>query len=174
MVDQKKFLVDVEMRDLPFPMRVLSKFDPDGQHTVANISVSVQIMQEFEARWIDRLIQIVHEHRDQIGTQSPRVNILDYLKKLNATSVRVDLDYLFFVEKLAARGITKFIAYEVPIEKVKERYSKQLNIKKGSKGNNELQLSIAMHVRYTKTFPSMISENLFYTKNRGITVISAD
>lgn len=57
MVDQKKFLVDVEMRDLPFPMRVLSKLDSDGQHTVVNISISARIMQEFEARWIDTFIR---------------------------------------------------------------------------------------------------------------------
>ena len=37
MVDQKKFLVDVEMNALPFPMRVISKKDSEGQPTVANI-----------------------------------------------------------------------------------------------------------------------------------------
>jgi hypothetical protein len=53
MVDTKKFLVDVEMRDLPFPLRVISKKDSEGQPTVANIAISARIMQEFEARWID-------------------------------------------------------------------------------------------------------------------------
>ena len=37
MVDQKKFLVDVEMKDLPFPIRVIAKKDPEGQPTVASI-----------------------------------------------------------------------------------------------------------------------------------------
>jgi hypothetical protein len=53
MVEQKKFLVDVEMRDLPFPLRVISKNDSEGQPTVANIAICARIMQEFEARWID-------------------------------------------------------------------------------------------------------------------------
>ena len=79
MVDTKKFLVDVGMRDLPFPMKVISKKDPEGQSTVANISINARIMQNFEARWIDKFIQILHRHRDGIGPQTLRVNILDYL-----------------------------------------------------------------------------------------------
>jgi hypothetical protein len=100
MVDQQKFLVDVEMRDLPFPMRVISKKDPNGQPTVANISISAQIMQEFEARWIDSFIRILHQHRDSIGPGTLRSNIADYMKELGASSVRIDFHYPYFVEKL--------------------------------------------------------------------------
>jgi len=99
MVDEGKFLVDVGMRDLPFPMRVISREDQDGQPTIADISISARIMHEFEARWIDTFIQIVHDHRDRIGTATLRVNILDYLKELKAATVRVDFRYPFFVEK---------------------------------------------------------------------------
>jgi GTP cyclohydrolase I len=100
MLDEKKFLVDVGMRNLPFPMRVISKVDPDGQFTISDISINARIMQEFEAQWIDRFIQIVHEHRDRIGTRTLRDNIVDYLKELKATTVRIDFDYPFFIEKL--------------------------------------------------------------------------
>ena len=67
MVDGKIFLVDVGIRDLPFPMKAMSKRIPEGQPTVANISISARIMDEFEAQWIDKFIQIVHRHQDQIG-----------------------------------------------------------------------------------------------------------
>lgn len=100
MLDEKKFLVDVGMRELPFPMRVISKAHPDGQFTIANISITARIMHDFEARWIDKFIQIVHQHRDRIGTQTLRVNIMDYLKELKATTVKIDFDYPFFIEKL--------------------------------------------------------------------------
>ena len=100
MVDERKFLMDVGMRELPFPMRVVSKVDPDGQFTVANISITARIMQQFEARWIDKFIQIVHEHRDRIGTKTLRVNIMDYLEELKATTVKIDFDYPFFIEKV--------------------------------------------------------------------------
>ena len=100
MIDEKKFLVDVGFRDLPFPMRVISKVEPDGQSTIAKISINAQIMQEFEARWIDKFIQIVHAHRDRIGTKTLKNNILDYLDKLNANTVKIDFSYPFFIEKL--------------------------------------------------------------------------
>lgn len=99
MEKESRFLVDVGMRGLPFPIRVASRAEPQGQFTIANISIMARIMQEFEARWIDKFIQILHSHRDRIGTSTLRVNILDYLKELNASFVKVDFDYPFFVEK---------------------------------------------------------------------------
>ena len=100
MDSEKRFLVDVGMKDLPFPIRVLSKADPNGQATVASISIEARIMHDFEADWIDRFIQIVHSHRDHIGTSTLQQNLGDYLKALRADVVRVTFDYPFFVEKL--------------------------------------------------------------------------
>jgi hypothetical protein len=77
MAENRRFLVDVGIKDLPFPMRVVSKVDPEGQHTIANISVSARIMREFDARWIDKFIQIVHRHKDRIGTRTLSENIIE-------------------------------------------------------------------------------------------------
>lgn len=100
MNDEKRFLVDVGMKDLPFPIKVLSKADPEGQRTVANISIEARIMHEFEAGWIDNFVKIVHRHRDNIGTATLRRNIGEYLKELNATTVKATFEYPFFIEKL--------------------------------------------------------------------------
>lgn len=100
MKEKKRFLVDVGIRDLPFPMKVISRENTDGQQTIANISISTRIMQEFEAHWIDKFIQIVHEHRERIGTKTLRANIFDYLHELQATVVKIDFDYPFFTEKI--------------------------------------------------------------------------
>jgi GTP cyclohydrolase I len=99
MPDQKRFLVDVGMTNLPFPMQVVSKMSPEGQSTIAGISISARVMQEFEAKSIDKFIQILHAHRDKIGTKTLQTNILDYMKELNANTVRVDFAYPFFIEK---------------------------------------------------------------------------
>ncbi len=99
MPEEKRFLVDVGMRDLPFPIRACSRQSKDGQPTVANISLTARIMQEFQARWIDKFIEIVHAHRDNIGTASVRKNILVYLKELKASHVRGGFEYPFFYEK---------------------------------------------------------------------------
>jgi GTP cyclohydrolase I len=99
MEEKNKFLEDVGLRNLPFPMKVVSKAEPDGQHTIANISISARIMHGFEAKWIDKFIQIIHQHKDRIGAKTLRSHILDYLDQLKATSVRIDFEYPFFVEK---------------------------------------------------------------------------
>lgn len=100
MKDEKRFLVDVGMKDLPFPMRVLSQADPNGQFTIANISIDAKVMQQFEASWIDQFIIILHQHRDIIGTKTIETNVWDYLDKLKATTAQITFDYPFFVEKL--------------------------------------------------------------------------
>ncbi|MDP8214775.1 MAG: GTP cyclohydrolase, FolE2/MptA family [Candidatus Euphemobacter frigidus] len=100
MVTKKSFLVDVGLNSLPFPIRVLSREDPAGQHTVADISIRARILQEFEARWIDKFIGVLHSHRDRIGTDTVGKNVQDYLTQLKATMVRAEFSYPFFVEKL--------------------------------------------------------------------------
>ncbi|MDD5010860.1 MAG: GTP cyclohydrolase, FolE2/MptA family [Phycisphaerae bacterium] len=104
MTEEKRFLVDVGLKNLPFPMKVLSKTNPDGQQTVANISVNARIMHEFEARWIDAFIQILHQHRERIGTKTLRANIADYTTKLSASHVNIDFDYPFFIEKITPKS----------------------------------------------------------------------
>ncbi|MBN1153620.1 GTP cyclohydrolase I FolE2 [candidate division KSB1 bacterium] len=99
MDNQKKYLVNVGMQNLPFPMHVLSRNEQEGQYTIANISIEAIIMQEFEARWIDKFIQIVHDHRDRIGTKTLRHNIYDYMKELEASAVTITFDYPFFITK---------------------------------------------------------------------------
>jgi len=96
---ENKFLQDVGMKSLPIPLIALSKVHPDGQHTVANVSVSARIMQEFRADWIDRFIQILHKHDVATVQKKLRTNIIDYLNILNASAVKVELEYPFFVEK---------------------------------------------------------------------------
>ncbi len=95
----KRFLTDVGMTNLPFPMKVASRVNPEGQVTVAVINVNARIMHEFEARWINKFIQILHRHRENIGTASLRQNLLEYRDELRATKVKVDFEYPFFIEK---------------------------------------------------------------------------
>lgn len=100
MSNGKRFLVDVGIRDLPFPLKVRSRENSDGQPTVASINISARIMQRFEARWIDSFIRVLHRQRDEIGTEWLTENVDAYLDELNASKVRVDFTFPFFVEKI--------------------------------------------------------------------------
>lgn len=59
MSKEKAFIVDAGVTNLPFPIRAFSRAYPQGQPTVANITAHARVKQEFEARWIDRFIQIL-------------------------------------------------------------------------------------------------------------------
>ena len=96
---EKGFLVDVGLRDLPLPIRAISKVAAEGQSTVAEISANARIMQKFEARWIDRLIQTLHHHRDAIGRQTLQDTLADLMDKLQAATVKMHYDYPMFIEK---------------------------------------------------------------------------
>lgn len=96
----KAFLVDVGIQGLPFPIKVLSKRSPDGHATIGTFAVRARIMRTFEARWIDRFIQAVHAHRDQLGMVQIRENIKDYIDALQTNSVRIEISYPYFVEKI--------------------------------------------------------------------------
>lgn len=99
MADDKRFVVVVGLRNMPFPIRAASKVDPLGQQTIATISITARIMDEFESRWIDKLIRILHSHRDDITASSLRTIVLDYLRELKADRVAIDFEYPFFVQK---------------------------------------------------------------------------
>lgn len=100
MSNDRRFLVDVGMYKFPFPIKVMTRDYPDGQTTIADISVHARIMKEFEADWIDRFVKVLHQHRRNISPTSIKNNLADYQKAFEATSVRIDLDYPLFLEKL--------------------------------------------------------------------------
>jgi GTP cyclohydrolase I len=141
MAEEKRYLEDVGMKNLPFPMKVTSKADPKGQLTIANISVSARIMHEFQAQWIDKFIQIVHSHRETIGTSYLKSNIRDYLKGLGASAVRVDFEYPFFVEKVTPASKEKCLV----------RYMCTFSAKVSAVRDPKIQLK--MEIPVITTFP---------------------
>lgn len=142
MQDERRFLVDVAMQNLPFPIRVQSRTIPDGQPTIANISVTARIKQTFEARWIDKFIQILHRQRDSIGTLALKANVHEYLKDLQASMVRIDYDFPVFLEK------------QTPVsgERCLVRYRCEYSVKALSIGESP-QLTFKMEIPCVTTYP---------------------
>jgi GTP cyclohydrolase IB len=148
MDNEKRFLVDVGMSNLPFPMKVASRNNKDGQQTVADISIQARIMHEFEARWIDKFIQILHNHRDRIGTSSLKTNILDYLKELEANAVTIDFEYPFFYEKLTP------VSKEKCLVRYKCRYSVKMSV-----ANETPKATFQIKIPIITTYPLSNKEN---------------
>jgi len=99
MQNDKRFLVDVGLNDLDYPINALSQMNPEGQRTIARISIHSKIEEKFESGWINKFIEILHRHRDIIGPLTLRKNIKTYYEELNAKMVRIDFAYPFFIEK---------------------------------------------------------------------------
>ena len=96
-------LADVGVADLLRPVRVPSRADPRGQPTVARVSVEASVAREFEADWVDRLLKVLHAHRDDVGMEALKREVGAYVEALDASVVEVTLDYPFFVEKRTPR-----------------------------------------------------------------------
>jgi GTP cyclohydrolase I len=101
MAEERRYLTQVGLEGFPYPVKVLSREDPAGQSTIAEISVAAKISRGFEARWIGKFIDILHRHRETIGTASLTRNILDYRSEFGASEVDIVFSYPFFVEKTA-------------------------------------------------------------------------
>ncbi|MFH2049519.1 MAG: GTP cyclohydrolase, FolE2/MptA family [bacterium] len=100
MPDKKRHLVDVDLNDFKYPLKVSSPSYPNGMPTIATISIHARINHDFAARWIEKFINILHQHRDSIGSSSLKTNVLDYLNELEANKVQVIFEYPYFVEKI--------------------------------------------------------------------------
>jgi GTP cyclohydrolase IB len=100
MAHEKRFMVDAEMRNLPLPLRVMTRVGPEGQVTVGSISVAAHIMQEFEPTWIDRFIQMIHGQRERIAMEMLHDSLPTYLETLQATTVQINIEYPFFAEQV--------------------------------------------------------------------------
>lgn len=112
MENDKRFLADVGLKDIVYPIKAISKSNKDGQNTIAKISIQAKIEEEFESQWINKFIQILHKHRDIIGTSTLKKNIRAYFKELNAKMVRVDFSYPYFIEKKTpASGMLNLVCY---------------------------------------------------------------
>lgn len=100
MATNKTYLEDVGVQNLPFPVKVPSRDYPEGQPTIAEISAYARIMNKFEARWIDKLIQVLHKHREKLSPDSMKDILKDLLVELKASSVSLRFNYPFFIEKI--------------------------------------------------------------------------
>jgi GTP cyclohydrolase I len=148
MTEVNKFLQDVGMKGLAIPLIVNSKINPYGQHTVANVSISARIMHDFRAEWIDMFIQTLHKHGIGTVQKNLRSNMIDYLNLLNASAVRIDIEYPFFIEKTTP----------VSKEKCLVRYLCS-NTAKITSSNNDPTILFKIEIPVITTYPVMLRGN---------------
>jgi GTP cyclohydrolase I len=86
--------------DLRYPITVLDRKN-DQQHTMAQISMSVNLPHHFKGTHMSRFVTVLNTHRGEI-TMRTLPTLLDQLKKeLEAKSAHVEVSFPYVVEKAA-------------------------------------------------------------------------
>jgi GTP cyclohydrolase I len=113
MTDARGIALDqVGVMDLRYPIVVLDR-EHERQHTIARLTMSVNLPHDFKGTHMSRFVEALNEHRGEI-TMRTLPALLDELKqRLNAESARVQVRFPYFVEKAAPQtGAKALMDYE--------------------------------------------------------------
>jgi GTP cyclohydrolase I len=102
----------VGVSDLRYPITVLDR-DHEIQHTVASLSLSVNLPHHFKGTHMSRFIEILNEHRGEV-TMRTLPQILRAMKnRLEADSAHIEVHFPYFLERSApVSGARALIDYE--------------------------------------------------------------
>lgn len=120
--DDRRLPIDrVGVRSLRFPLSIRDR-DATVQHTVATVSLAVDLPHHFKGTHMSRFVEVLHAH----GTELTVANIVamprELMKKLHADKAHVDMRFPYFRAKKApvsgAEGLLDYgVNFEVNAEK---------------------------------------------------------
>jgi len=111
--DVRKVALDhAGVSDLRYPIVVLDRKN-QVQHTVANISMSVGLPEEFKGTHMSRFIEVLNEHRGELTIRTLPTLLHDLRHRLHAGTARVEVVFPYFIERAApVSGATALMDYE--------------------------------------------------------------
>lgn len=111
--DERNVALDhAGVSDLRYPIVVLDR-DHQMQHTIANISMSVGVPEEFKGTHMSRFIEVLNEHRGELTMRTLPTLLLDLRRRLHAKTARVEVVFPYFIERLApVSGAKALMDYE--------------------------------------------------------------
>ena len=90
----------VGVRGLRFPMAVRDK-SRGAQHTVATISLSVDLPEHYKGTHMSRFLEVLHAHGPEIDVRTVRSIPRELLKRLDARRAHVQFNFPYFMSKQA-------------------------------------------------------------------------
>ncbi|MBW7957200.1 MAG: GTP cyclohydrolase I FolE2 [Deltaproteobacteria bacterium] len=99
--DYRQIPIDkVGVKDIRYPIVVLDRKNK-FQHTVASISMYVDLPHQFKGTHMSRFVEILNEHRGELTVKNfPQ--ILEKMKvKLTASTAHLEVEFPYFIEKSA-------------------------------------------------------------------------
>lgn len=96
--DNPLYIEKVGVKGISYPI-VVSDKKKGTQHTVASISLSVDLPREFKGTHMSRFIEVLNEHRSEIHIKNFE-HILNEIKRvLEAESAHMEIEFPYFIEK---------------------------------------------------------------------------
>jgi len=86
--------------DLRYPIVVLDRHN-ERQHTMANISMSVNLPHQFKGTHMSRFITVLNRHRGEITMRTLPAVLIELKKELEAESAHVEVSFPYVIEKAA-------------------------------------------------------------------------
>ncbi|MBI5331112.1 MAG: GTP cyclohydrolase I FolE2 [Betaproteobacteria bacterium] len=112
--DSRKIAIDkVGIKAIRHPIKVLDKTG-GAQHTIATFGMYVYLPHHFKGTHMSRFIQILNGYEREISVESFEHMMREMVKRLEADSGHVEMNFPYFVNKTApVSGVESLMDYDV-------------------------------------------------------------
>jgi GTP cyclohydrolase I len=113
--DERQVAIDkAGIRDLAHPVRVSDRSRRE-QHTVARVSMSVELPKHFKGTHMSRFIEILHRERE-VSVADLGALLQETAARLEADAAHIEIEFPFFVMKRApVSGVESLMDYRVTL-----------------------------------------------------------
>jgi len=126
------------VKSIKYPITVLDKINKT-QHTIATINMYVDLPYHFKGTHMSRFVEILNHYRQGINVKNLSTILSDMKNKLNAKSAHIEIEFPYFIEKMA------------PVSK--EKSLMEYTCKLWGSLNDELDICLGVEVPVTTLCP---------------------
>src|SRR5262245_44512052 len=109
--DRGVALDEVGVSGLRYPIVVLDRVRGE-QHTIAQISMSVNLPQHFKGTHMSRFLEVLNQHRGEVTMRTLPTMLQVLQNRLEAESARIEVRFPYFIERAApATGARALMDY---------------------------------------------------------------
>jgi len=126
------------VKSIKYPITVLDKTNKT-QHTIATINMYVDLPYHFKGTHMSRFVEILNRYRQGVNVKNLSTILNDMKKKLNAKSAHIEIEFPYFIEKMA------------PVSK--EKSLMEYTCKLWGSLNDELDICLGVEVPVTTLCP---------------------
>ncbi len=116
--DHRRIRIDkVGVKDLRYPIIVRDKKTQEPRHTVAIVSLAVDLPEHFKGTHMSRFVEILNSCCPEMNIERIPILLRELQKKLHAEAAHLTLEFPYFIEKQApVTGAKGLVDYHVKLE----------------------------------------------------------